>query len=108
MQIAPMNPWIHAYYATTGVNALGQQINVGQQITREEVVQHYTSANTWFLGGPDEAKLGVIEEGRLGDVVVLNSDYFDKHAVSDADLKHVNSVLTVVGGVLVHDTGAVH
>ena len=23
-QIAPMNPWIHAYYATTGLNALGK------------------------------------------------------------------------------------
>ena len=29
MQIAPMNPWIHAYYATTGLNALGNQINPG-------------------------------------------------------------------------------
>jgi hypothetical protein len=33
MQIAPMNPWIHAYYATTGINALGDQINPGQQLT---------------------------------------------------------------------------
>ena len=33
MQIAPMNPWVHAYSASTGKNALGIEINAGQQIT---------------------------------------------------------------------------
>jgi predicted amidohydrolase YtcJ len=102
MQIAPMNPWIHAYYATTGKNALGEQINAGQQISRLELLQMYTRANQWFLGGPDEHLLGAIEAGRLGDVVVLNDDYF---AVSDEGLKRLRSVLTIVGGVVVHDTG---
>jgi predicted amidohydrolase YtcJ len=108
MQIAPMNPWIHAYYATTGKNALGNVINVGQQATREEVLAHYTRDNGWFLGGDDEDRLGVIEVGRLGDLVVLDRDYFDRAAVADGDLKKINSVLTVLGGVIVHDTGTVH
>ena len=38
MQIAPMNPWIHTYYATTGRNARGVLINDGQQITRAEAL----------------------------------------------------------------------
>lgn len=104
MQIAPMNPWIHAYYATTGLNALGKQINPGQQITRQEVLALYTRANQWFLGGEDEQLLGSLEAGRLGDVVVLNDDYF---SVADEDLKKLSSVLTVVGGTVVHDTGEV-
>ncbi len=99
MQIAPMNPWIHAYYATTGLNALGNQVNPGQQLTRREVLEHYTSANRWFLGGTDEDLLGTLEVGRLGDVVVLSDDYFE---VSDADLKKLHSVLTVLGGRVVH------
>lgn len=102
MQIAPMNPWIHAYYATTGINALGNQINPGQQLTRAEVLEHFTSANTWFLGGHDEDLLGTLEVGRLGDVVVLSDDYF---AVPDADLKNLHSVLTVLGGSVVHSGG---
>jgi hypothetical protein len=105
MQIAPMNPFIHAYYATTGLNALGNQINPGQQITRQELLRLYTSANQWFLGDTDEDRLGSLEVGRLGDVVVLNDDYF---TVPDARLKQIASVLTVVGGEIVHDTGAVH
>ncbi|KAI0004861.1 amidohydrolase family-domain-containing protein [Xylariaceae sp. FL0662B] len=102
MQIAPMNPWVHAYYATTGKNSLGQQINAGQQITREEMLYLYTRANQWFLGGPDEHLLGAIEVGRLGDIVVLSDDYF---SIADEDLKTLRSVLTVVGGVVVHDSG---
>lgn len=102
MQIAPMNPWIHAYYATTGINALGNQINPGQQLTRAEVLEHFTSANRWFLGGHDEDLLGTLEVGRLGDVVVLSDDYF---AVPDADLKNLHSVLTVLGGSVVHSGG---
>ena len=102
MQIAPMNPWIHAYYATTGINALGDQINPGQQLTRAEVLEHFTSANRWFLGGQDEELLGTLEAGRLGDVVVLSDDYF---AVADEDLRKLHSVLTVLGGRVVHSGG---
>jgi predicted amidohydrolase YtcJ len=99
MQIAPMNPWIHAYYATTGLNARGDQVNPGQQLTRMEVLEHYTRANRWFLGGPDEERLGTLEAGRLGDVVVLSDDFF---TVPDADLRKLHSVLTVLGGKVVH------
>ncbi len=74
MQIAPMNPWLHMYYATTGLNARGVLINDGQQISRQEVLELYTSRNGWFLR--EEDQLGSIEEGKLGDLVVLNKDYF--------------------------------
>lgn len=104
MQIAPMNPFIHAYYAVTGRNALGELINAGQQISRDEVLALYTRANGWFLGAPDEDQLGTLEVGRLGDVVVLDRDYF---TVPDDQLRRVRSVLTVVGGRIVHNTGEV-
>jgi predicted amidohydrolase YtcJ len=101
MQIAPMNPWIHMYYATTGKNARGQEINAAQKITREEVLQLYTADNGWFLRMED--KLGTIETGKLADLVVLNKDYF---AVPDEELKQIRSSLTVVDGRIVHDDGS--
>ena len=100
MQIAPMNPWIHMYFATTGINARGVLINPNQQITRQEVLSLYTRQNGWFLREEDE--LGTIEPGKLADLVVLNSDYF---AVPNEDLKKIRSVLTVVGGNVVYDGG---
>jgi len=100
MQIAPMNPWIHMYYVTTGINARGVLINAGQQISRQEALELYTSKNGWFLREEDD--LGSIEEGKLGDLVVLNSDYF---SVANDDLKKIRSVLTVVGGNINFDAG---
>ena len=102
MQIAPMNPWIHMYYATTGRNARGVLINDGQQITRTEVLRLYTTDNGWFLREEDD--LGTIEVGKLADLVVLNEDYF---TVPDDRLRQIRSVLTVVGGRIVHNTGEV-
>jgi predicted amidohydrolase YtcJ len=98
MQIAPMNPWIHMYFATTGINARGDVINPGQQITRQEVLGLYTRENGWFLR--EENDLGTIEVGKLADLVVLNQDYF---TVPDEQLKRINSILTIVGGDVVHD-----
>ncbi len=98
-------PWVQMYYATTGKNVLGQQINPGQHATRQEALFHYTNGNTWFvgppagLGPPDGDLLGVIETGRKGDVVVPSADYF---AVPDEDLKRIYSALTVVNGKVVH------
>ena len=103
MQIAPMNPWLHMYYATTGLNARGVLINAGQQITRQEVLQLYTARNGWFLREEDE--LGSIEVGKLADLAVLNQDYF---TVPDVELKQIRSVLTVVGGKIVHDDGSIN
>ncbi|KAF8213795.1 amidohydrolase family-domain-containing protein [Mycena galopus ATCC 62051] len=102
MQIAMLNPWVQAYYATTGKNAQGTVVNPGQQISREEFLHLYTRANQWLLGKPDEDLLGALEVGKLGDLVVLNEDYF---TVPDEELKHLRSDLTVVGGVVVHAAG---
>ena len=105
MQIAPMNPWLHMYYAVTGKNARGELINDGQQISREQIMRLYTASNGWFLR--EENQLGSIEVGKLGDLVVLNQDYFDSKAVPDEAIKKTSSVMSVVGGKIVHDTGAV-
>ncbi|HZO01621.1 MAG TPA: amidohydrolase family protein [Burkholderiales bacterium] len=100
MQIAPMNPWIHMYYATTGRNARNVEINAGQQINREEALELYTRSNGWFVR--EENDLGSIEVGKFGDLVVLDRDYF---TVPNDQLKRIRSLMTIVGGNIVHDAG---
>ena len=101
MQISPMNPWLGMYYAVTGKNARGDLINDKQQITRKEVLRLYTADNDWFLNL--DGKIGTIEEGNYGDLIVLSDDYFDAKKVSDEEIKDIYSVLTVVNGKVVHD-----
>ncbi len=100
VHIAPHNPWFAMHYATTGLNVLGQQINPGQQISRQQALHAYTRGNAWYLNREDE--LGSIEEGKLGDLVVLDRDYF---SVSDAAMRRTSPILTVVDGKVVYDAG---
>ena len=72
-------------------------MNDGQQITRLEALRLYTVGSSWFSF--DEDMLGTIEAGKLADLVVLNEDYL---SVSEEGIKGLSSVLTIVGGKVVH------
>ena len=100
VHIAPLNPWLHIYFATTGRNSFGAQVNGDQQLTRQEALRLFTRDNAWFLRMED--RLGTIEQGRLADAVVLDRDYF---AVPEDEIKKIRSVLTIVDGRIVHDGG---
>jgi hypothetical protein len=98
VHIAPLNPWLQIYFATTGVNSFGAPVNGDQQINRQEALRLFTRGNSWFLRM--ESKIGSIEPGKLADLVVLNKDYF---SVPDAEIKQIRSVLTIVDGKIVHE-----
>jgi predicted amidohydrolase YtcJ len=102
VHIAPLNPWQHIYFATTGVNSFGAHVNSDEQLTREQALRLFTRGNSWFLRM--EEKIGTIEPGKLADLTVLDRDYF---TVPDADIKKIRSMLTVVDGKVVHDSGLV-
>ena len=107
VHITAHNPWFAIHYATTGLNNIipagatqGQQINPGQQISRQQALHMYTRGASWYMNREDD--LGSIEEGKLADLVVLDKDYF---RVSDAQVRTIQPILTVVDGKVVHDTG---
>jgi len=101
VHIAPHNPWFALHFATTGRNYAGALSNPGQQITRQQALHAYTRGNAWYANREDD--LGSIEEGKLADLVVLDKDYF---TVSDAQMRAIKPILSVVAGKVVHDTGA--
>ena len=94
-----MNPWLILYYMVTGKNSSGVLINAGQQLSRMEALRLYTAENGWFFR--EEDRLGSIEPGKLGDLVVLSADFFDPAKVPDEAIKNVRPALTVVGGKVV-------
>ena len=95
--IAPMNPWLHIYYMVTGRNAIGRLVNDGQQITRLEALRLYTTGSAWFSF--DDHELGSVEVGKLADLVVLSDDYL---SVQEEEIRTLSSVLTTVGGRVIH------
>jgi len=100
-QISTLDPWLMIYYMVTGKNASGVLINQGQTLTRMEALRLYTAENGWFFH--EEGKVGSIEVGKLGDLVVLSGNYFDAAKVPDEGIKKLKSVLTVVDGKIVHN-----
>jgi predicted amidohydrolase YtcJ len=100
VHIATHNPFFALHYATTGLNVAGLDINAGQRLTRQEALSAYTRGSSWYLNRENE--LGSIEPGKFADLVVLDKDYF---GVSDAEMRRIRPILTVVNGEIVHDTG---
>jgi len=56
--------------------------------------------SAWFSG--EEEKKGSIEAGKLADLSALSEDYF---SVPEERIKHLESVLTIVGGKVVYGSG---
>ena len=100
VHIAPLNPWRHIYYAHTGLDSFGNQVNDGQQLSRNEALRLFTRENAWFLRMED--RIGSIETGKLADLAVLDRDYF---SVPEAEIGNIRSLLTIVGGDVVYDAG---
>jgi predicted amidohydrolase YtcJ len=97
--ITVINPWLNFYTIVTGKNLAGQPILGDQTLTRQELLWLATAANKWFIWEDD---LGSIEAGNRGDLAVLDRNCF---TVADEDLKGTRSLLTVVGGTIVHNDG---
>jgi phage-related tail protein len=61
----------------------------------------WTEGSAWF--STENGKKGRLVAGQLGDVAVLSDDYFN---VGDEAIKDLTSVLTIVGGRIIHADGA--
>ena len=66
---------------------------------REEALRLYTQGSSWFSS--ESGKKGAIAAGQLADFAVLTEDYI---SVPEEKIKGIESVLTVVGGKIVHAT----
>src|SRR5262249_46566411 len=59
----------------------------------------YTQGSSWFSN--ENGKKGALAVGQLADFTALTEDYF---SVPEEEIKSIESVLTVVGGEIVHAT----
>jgi predicted amidohydrolase YtcJ len=97
-RVASYNPWISLYWLTTGKTIGGMQIHGEEnRLEREEALRLWTHGSAWFSNSEDDK--GQLRVGRFADFAVLSADYF---SVPDESVKEITSVLTVVGGKVVH------
>jgi len=95
--VSALDPWLTLFYMTTGRNLAGELTNDGQQVSRIEALGLYTRGAAWFCF--DERQTGSFEAGKHADLAVLSHDYL---TVEEEALRRIESVLTLVGGRVVH------
>lgn len=88
----PMNPFLNVMFATISAG------NPSGALTREEAVTAYTRGSAY--AEQMEHEKGVIAKGMLADLAMLSQDIF---TIPSPDLPATVSVLTIVGGRIVHE-----
>ncbi|GAB3097891.1 amidohydrolase [Lysobacter terrae] len=100
-RVASYNPWVALYWLTTGKTIGGTRIyGESNQLEREQALRQWTHGSAWFSN--EEDSKGLLKVGQFADFAVLSADYF---GVDDEAIKDITSVLTVVGGKVVHGDG---
>jgi predicted amidohydrolase YtcJ len=99
-RVSSYNPWVSLAWYVTGKSVGGFQHRFDEELlTRTEALKAYTVGSAWFSG--DEKRKGTLSVGKVADFAVLSADYFTVDVTEIADIR---SVLTVVGGRVVHAT----
>ena len=97
-RVASYNPWTALYWLVSGKTVGGTTLNP-QGLSRATALQLFTHGSAWFSS--EQGKKGQIKVGQLADLVALTADFF---SIEEEQIKWLESVLTVVGGKVVHAT----
>jgi predicted amidohydrolase YtcJ len=98
--VAPLNPMLTLYAATTRATLDGRNPNgwvPEQKLTVAEALAAHTAGSAFAEF--QEADKGTIVRGKLADMVILSADVF---SIAPATIKDVKVLTTIVGGRVVH------
>lgn len=97
-RVSSYGPWPSIYWAVTGKTAGGMPMwQAKDRLSRYEALKLMTQGSAWFSG--EEKLKGQIAKGQYADLVILPKDYF---SIPEAEIKTLESALTVVNGRIVH------
>jgi len=99
-RVSSYNPYLSLYWLITGKTIGGLSLYLQEnRLDRAEALKLYTMGSSWF--STEDGKKGALAPGQLADLAVLSGDYF---SIPEEDIKHLESVLTIVGGKIVYAT----
>ena len=97
-RVSSYNPYLSLYWLITGKTVGGLRLYPQEnRLDRAEALKLYTMGSSWFSA--ENGKKGALVPGQLADLAVLSGDYF---SIPEEEIKHLESVLTVVGGQIVY------
>ncbi len=97
-RVSSYNPYVSLYWLITGNTVGGLSLYPQEnRLDRDEALKLYTVGSSWF--STEDGKKGTLAPGQLADLAVLSRDYF---SIPEEEIKHLESVLTIVGGKVVY------
>ncbi len=97
-RVASYNPFVSLYWLISGKTVGGTQMyTAANRLERMEALRLWTAGSSWFSS--EDGKKGALAPGQLADCAVLSADYF---SIPEEDIKGLESVLTLVGGMPVY------
>jgi len=100
-RVASYNPWTALYWLVSGRTVGGTRLyGAAGTLPRDTAMELWTAGSAWFSS--EQEKKGRIKKGQLADLAVLSADFF---SIPEDDIKSLESLLTVVGGRIVHADG---
>ena len=96
------SPWSSIWWLVTGATLNGEGVRAQEhRLSREEAIAAYTRDAAWFTG--EQGHRGRLLPGYDADLCVPSADPL---TCDDDDLRFIRSDLTVMGGRITHETGA--
>lgn len=95
-RVSSYNPWTSLYWLVSGKTVGGLEL-YPSGLSRSVALELFTHGSAWFSS--EQGKKGMLKVGQLADLAALSADYF---SVEEEKIKWIESVLTVVGGKIVH------
>ena len=97
-RVSSYNPFVSLHWLITGKTVGGMALfSESNRLDRAEALRLYTVGSSWFSS--EDGKKGSLSPGQLADLSVLSADYF---SIPEDEIKHLESVLTIVGGKIVY------
>jgi predicted amidohydrolase YtcJ len=97
-RMATYNPWVCLYWLVTGRTLGGLRLTSSSaRLDRTTALRLWTEGGAWF--STEVGRKGHIAAGQFADLAALDADYF---SMPEEDIKSLASVLTIVGGRVVH------
>ena len=97
-RVSSYNPYLSLYWLITGKTIGGLSLYPEEnRLDREEALKLYTMGSSWF--STEDGNKGALAPGQLADLAVLSGDYF---SIPEEEIRHLESVLTIVGGKVVY------
>jgi predicted amidohydrolase YtcJ len=100
-RVSTYDPWLGLHWLISGEDVSGTALTrPGRRLDRRTALELYTRGSAWFSG--EQHVKGRLAPGMLADMALLDADYF---TVPEPEIRNIQSVLTIVGGRIVHGSG---